>query len=148
MPSLLHALDDTIEVEYGQFLVQEVCMHRSPLVLPAPTGEWVAIGNPGGLVLHSAASDHYPAVRLELWDGAPPAAAGDWDQVVELMCDLESGVRLQSVTAAYSAHTLEVSQQGAHRARVHVGNQDEAAELDEGTFETGVERWLIQLWAA
>lgn len=148
VPNLLHALDDTIDVEYSQFLVQEVCMFRSPLALPGPTGEWVAIGKPGGLLLHSAANDHYPTVRLELWDGAPPAAARNWDQVVDLTCDLESGVRLQSITATYSPHTLEISRQGAHHARVHVGNQDEAAELDEGTFETGVERWLIQLWLA
>jgi hypothetical protein len=146
MPSLLHALDDTVEVEYGQFVVQETSMLRSPLALPVPTGEWVAVGGAGGLLLHSVANDHYPAVRLELWDGVPPAAPGKWDQVLDLTCDLGSGVRLQSVTATHSANTLEIARQGGHHARVHAGNQDEAAELDEGTFESGVERWLIQLW--
>lgn len=148
MPSLLHALDDTIVVEYGQFIVQEVSMARTPLTLPATTGQWVAVGKPGGLLLHSAATDHHPLVRLELWDSTPPTATGNWNQILDVTCDLDSGVRLQSITATHSTHTLEIQQPGAHHARVHVGNQDEAAELDEGTFETGVERWLIQFWPA
>jgi hypothetical protein len=147
MPNLLGALDDTVVVEYGQFVVQEISMLRSPLTL-FPEGEWVAVGGPGGLLLHSAATDHYPAVRLELWDAAPPTAPDGWDHVLELTCVLDSAVRLQSVTAAYSAHTLPITLPGAHHARVHAGNQDEAAELDEGTLETGIERWLIQLWQA
>jgi hypothetical protein len=148
MPNLVGALDDTVKVEYGQFVVQEVSMLRSPLVLPVPAGEWVAVGGPGGLLLHSAATDHYPVVRLELWDDAPPTTPDGWDQVVELTCDLQSAVRLQSVTATYSAHTLPIGRPGTHHARVHAGNQGEAAELDEGTLESGIERWLIQLWQA
>ncbi|MCS7479323.1 hypothetical protein ACFFQW_04050 [Umezawaea endophytica] len=60
----------------------------------------------------------------------------------------DSAVRLQSVTATHSAHALPIARPGAHHARVHAGNRDEAAELDEGTFESGVERWLVQLWQA
>jgi hypothetical protein len=148
MPSVLHTLDDTVEVEYGQFVVQEVSMLRNPLTLPVPSGEWLAAGGPGGLLLHSAATDHYPTVRLELWDGAAPAVPDTWDRIVDVTCDLRSAVRLQSVTATFSAHTLDIPRHGAHHARVHVGNRAEAAELDEGTFVTGVERWLIQLWPA
>jgi hypothetical protein len=148
MPNLLGALEDTVVVEYGQFVVQEVSMARSPLALPDPVGGWVAVGGPGGLLLHSAATDHYPAVRLELWDDAPPSAPDYWDHVLELTCDIQSAVRLQSVTAAHSAHTLPIMRPGAHHARVHAGNQDEAAELDGGTLESGIERWLIQLWQA
>jgi len=144
--NLLGDLDDTVEVEYGQFVVQEISMLRSPLALPVPTGEWVAVGGPGGLLLHSAATDHYPAVRLELWDDAPPNSPDGWDQVAELTCDLQSAVRLQSVTATHSTHAMPIARPGAHHARVHAGNQDEAAKLDEGTFESGIERWLIQMW--
>jgi len=148
MPNLVAALEDTIMVEYGQFVVQEISMLRSPLALPDPAGDWVAVGGPGGLLLHSAATDHYPLVRLELWNDAPPAASGRWDHVLELTCDVQSAVRLQSVTADHSERTLPIEQTGAHHARVHVGNRDEAAELDEGTLESSVERWLIQLWQA
>lgn len=148
MPDLVAALEDTVVVEYGQFIVQEVSMLRSPLELPDPVGDWVAVGGPGGLLLHSAATDHYPVVRLELWNDAPPTASGYWDHVLELTCEVQSAVRLQSVTAAHSDHTLPIPQPGAHHARVHAGNRDEAAELDEGTLESGIERWLIQLWQA
>ena len=83
MPTLVTAIDDSIEVEYGQFLVQEIPMTRSVLNLPEPTGDWLAVGGPGGLLLHSAGTDHYPAVRLELWDADPLPGPGDWDQVVD-----------------------------------------------------------------
>jgi hypothetical protein len=52
MPRLLHALDDTIVVEYSQFVVQEDSALRNPLTLPVPAGEWIAVGGPGGLLLH------------------------------------------------------------------------------------------------
>ena len=61
MPNLLTAIDDRIEVEYGQFLLQEDSMTRSPLELPVPGGDWLAAGGPGGLLLHSAGT----ANRLE-----------------------------------------------------------------------------------
>jgi hypothetical protein len=148
MPSLLHSLDDTIGVEFGQFVVQEISMSRSPLSLPAPAGEWLAVGGPGGLLLHSAGNDHYPTVCLELWDGAPPTAPGDWDQIVDLTCDLQSEVRLQTVMSVFSEHTLAITRQGLHCVRVHAGNRAEAAELEEATYVSGVERWLIQFWPA
>lgn len=147
MSNLVKAVEDTIVVEYSRFLVQEISMGRSPMAPSAPRGEWIAVGAPGGLLLHSAATDHYPVVRLELWDGAPPPSSDDWDHVVEVTCDVDSAVRLQSVTAAQSDHSLPITQPGAHHARIHAGNQAETARLDEGTLESGIERWLIQMWA-
>jgi hypothetical protein len=125
--------------------VQEVSMLRSPLTLP---GDRVAVGGPGGLLLHSAATDHYPQVRLEFWDGPPSAEPGSWGHVLELNCEVQSPVRLQPVTADHSDHTLPIPHPGDYHARVHVGHQNEAAELDEGTLGSGVEHWLIQLWPA
>jgi hypothetical protein len=148
MPRLLHAIDDTVDVEYSRFVLQESTMTRHALALPTPSGEWIAVGGPGGLLLHSAATDHHPAVRLELWDGTPPAAPGTWDHILELTCDLDTEVRLQSVTATSSTHVLAIAEPGPHHARTHVGNQDRAGQLDQGTFAAGIERWLIQLWAA
>jgi hypothetical protein len=96
------------------------------------------------------ATDHYPTVRIELWDDAPPddAKQRGWDQIVNLTCDLTTEVRLQSVTATPGEHTLRIPQPGRHHARVTVGNQADTAELGDGSFETAVERWLIQLWPA
>lgn len=148
MPTLVTAIDDSVDVEYGQFLVQEIPMGRSPLSLDVPTGDWLAVGGPGGLLLHSAATDHHPAVRLELWDADPLPRQGDWDRVVEVACELSDQVRLQSVTAAQSPKVLAIARPGPHRARVHSGRRVEAAELGEGAFAEGVEGWLVQLWPA
>ncbi|VVJ17212.1 Uncharacterised protein [Amycolatopsis camponoti] len=146
MPTLVAAIDDRIEVEYGQFLLQEIPMTRTALNLPVPRGDWLAVGGPGGLLLHSAGTDHYPAVRLELWDVDPLPGLGDWDQVVEVACDLSDLVRLQSVTAIQSPNVLTIGRPGLHRARVHSGRRVEAAELEEGSYAEGVEGWLVQLW--
>lgn len=150
MPRLITAIDDTVDVEYGQFVLQEVPMTRNALTLAAPAGRWTAVGGPGGLLLHSAATDHSPAIRLELWDNTPPSDEGStaWDQVLDLACDLATEARLQSVTATPGDHVLPITRPGAHHARVHVGNQRDTAQLGEGSFATGVERWLIQLWPA
>ncbi|MEV8612585.1 hypothetical protein AB0383_32440 [Amycolatopsis sp. NPDC051373] len=88
------------------------------------------------------------AVRVELWDAEPPAAYGEWDQVLAVVCDLADQVRLQSVTAAMSPDVLTLARPGPHHARVHEGGRAATAELAEGTFAEGVERWLIQLWPA
>ncbi|WIV61372.1 hypothetical protein [Amycolatopsis nalaikhensis] len=147
MSRLIAAIDDTVEVEYGQFVLQEVSMSRNALGLPVPTGSWTAVGGAGGLLLHSSATDHYPTVRVELWDGTPPGdERSGWAEVLELTCDLATEVRLQSVTATFGEHTLQIPRPGVHHVRAAVGNQSDTAELGEGSFETGVERWLIQLW--
>ncbi|GLY34184.1 hypothetical protein Amsp01_002080 [Amycolatopsis sp. NBRC 101858] len=150
MPRLITAVEDTVDVEYGQFVLQELPLVRNALSLSPPAGPWIGVGGPGGLLLHSAATDHAPAVRLETWDSAPPGEpdSAAWDHVLELACDLTTEVRLQSVTAAPGDHTLSLPRPGPHRARVHVGNQRGTAQLGEGSFATGIERWLIQLWPA
>lgn len=150
MPRLITAIDDTVDVEYGQFVLQELPMTRNALTLSVPTGSWTAVGGPGGLLLHSAATDHSPAIRVELWDGTPTSEPGsaNWAQILELTCDLATEARLQSVTASPGDHVLPVNRPGAHHVRVHVGDQRDAAQLGEGSFATGIERWLIQLWPA
>jgi hypothetical protein len=148
MPELLAAIDSTITVEYGQFVLQEVSMARNALTVGEPSGDWLVVGGAGGLLLHSAGNDHDPTVRVELWDAEPPAAPGEWDRVVTVACDLADQVRLQSVTAAMAPEVLTLAQPGPHHARVHEGGRAATAELDEGTFAEGVERWLIQLWSA
>ncbi|UOZ04882.1 hypothetical protein [Amycolatopsis sp. WQ 127309] len=121
-------------------------MIRNALDFAVPDGDWLAVGGPGGLLLHSAGTDHYPAVRLELWDSEPLPGLGDRDQFIEVACDLSDLVRLQSVTATQSPHVLTITRPGPHRARVHSGHRAETAELEEGSFAEGVEGWLVQLW--
>ncbi|MEO6083861.1 MAG: hypothetical protein ABIQ18_12240 [Umezawaea sp.] len=94
---------------------------------------------------HSAATDHHPAVRLELWDDAPPTAPDGWDHVLEPTCDVQSAVR---PSPRPTPHTHFRSRGRAPTTPASTGNQGEAAELDERTFESGIERRLIQLWQA
>ncbi|WIX75050.1 hypothetical protein QRX50_26240 [Amycolatopsis carbonis] len=65
-----------------------------------------------------------------------------------VVCDLAEQVRLQSVTAAMAPDVLTLGRPGPHHARVHEGGRAATAELGEGTFAAGAERWLIQLWPA
>jgi hypothetical protein len=74
--------------------------------------------------------------------GEPPPAS-----VADPTCDVVAAeVRLQSVTAVVSRQPLHLPAVGEYRARVHAGGRAAAERLDEGTFGSGVERWLIQLW--
>jgi hypothetical protein len=109
-------------------------------------GVWLAVGGPGGLLLHRGGTDHYPSVRLEVWDTDPSPGPGNWDQVIEVTCDLSDQVRLQSVTATQSPQVLAITRPGPHHARVHCGRRAEAAELEQGSFAEGAESWLVQLW--
>lgn len=109
---------------------------------------WLAVGGPGALLLHSAGTDHYPAVRVELWDGEPAPATTAWDQILTVTCDLSDQVRLQSVAATQSPRVLNITRPGPHHARVHAGRRAETAQLEQGSFAEGVEGWLIQLWPA
>jgi hypothetical protein len=62
-PSLLHALDDIVVVECGQFVVQEVSMAQSPLTLPVPAGAWV----PWARTWRYGRSPHAPPRRTSAW---------------------------------------------------------------------------------
>ncbi|WIY06762.1 hypothetical protein QRX60_23995 [Amycolatopsis mongoliensis] len=44
MPRLIAVVDHTVEVEYGQFVLQEIPMARNALTLPVPAGSWIAMG--------------------------------------------------------------------------------------------------------
>lgn len=65
--TLLAELDDTILVEFSHFVLQEVPMLRIADVGQATEGRR-SVGGPGGIVFRSRASDHYPLVRIELWN--------------------------------------------------------------------------------
>jgi hypothetical protein len=144
---LVGAIDDTITVEYGQFTVQEVDSTRIALELGIPTSDWFVIGGPGGLHLQSAGTDHYPAVRIEVWNGEPAQDPAKWDSIEVVQCHLLGPVRLESVTAEQSEKILDIREPGSHNARVHVAGKRKTAKLAEGTFAKNKERWLIQLWA-
>lgn len=66
--SLVAALNDTITVEYSRIVLQDTNRMNSPLALMTTSEDWLVMGGPGGLLLHSAGSDHLP--RFVLRSGA------------------------------------------------------------------------------
>ena len=146
-PQLLAAVDDTVVVEFSQFVLQETPMSRLALELWPESGDFgIAVGGPGGLLCKSSATDHYPDVRIELWSAAPPESDAEWEERADVTIQVTGDVRLQSVTAALSERVLRLPQPGEYKARVHVRGGRQARRLGEASFAEHVERWLIQLW--
>lgn len=94
----------------------------------------------------SQASDHYPQVRIELWSERPEPSTSRWDTTVELTASLTEGVRLRSLTMEISDHILSLPQAGDYGAVVHVRDDPQVDELEEGSFADTEERWLVRLW--
>jgi hypothetical protein len=159
-------LDDEIFVEYQQFLVLDVGSPDHPGDLPTPTDQQPVSAGPGGVLLLSAATDHYTAVRLEAWSAAPPAPPGPFDTVTVISLDLTSGrVHAVPMTAIQSPRTLLAGPPGPYqlraccqgRARARDAVEDYRARIptdwtraaaDPEPFPRGVEHWLLQLWPA
>jgi hypothetical protein len=146
MPTLLAELDDTVLVEFSQFVLQEIPMLRIAQELAVPPEGTLAVGGPGGIVFLSQASDHYPQVRIELWSGRPEPIIEDWDASGELTTNLASAVKLKSLTMEMSDQALQLPQAGDYGTVVHVRRDPRVAELEEGSFARTAERWLVQLW--
>ncbi|WP_447002385.1 hypothetical protein ACRAKI_21945 [Saccharothrix isguenensis] len=148
--SRLTAIDDTIDVEYSQFLLQDMARLNSAATIQPPTaGEWLLAGGRGGVLFHSAENDHSPAVRIELWAAEPGAAEGQWDAMAEDRFEADSTeLLLWSITAAQGDHTLTLPAPGTYRVRAYVTGQAEIRAAGEASFAEGVERWLVQIWPA
>lgn len=145
------AIDDTVVVEYGQFCLQDMARLHPAAEAPVPASDdWLLVGGRGGLLFHSAESDHYPAVRLELWSTQPPTHDEPFDATGDATFSTDgTELRLWSITAAMGAHTLQLPTAGTYHVRAYVSGQAdiEAAEAAEpASFAEGLERWLVQIW--
>ena len=92
------------------------------------------------------ASDHYPRVRVELWNDRPDLTEECGDASEELTIDLIGAVRLASVTMAFSEKTLPLPRSGTYGAFVRVRDDPEIDRLEEGSFACTSERWSVLLW--
>lgn len=145
-PKLLADLDDTIIVEFSHFVIQETPILRSAQEIGLPASGARTVGGPGGVMLRSRASDHYPSVHIELWNSRPEQNTDQWDATEELMVNLAGGVCLKSIAADMSDKILPLTQAGDYGAIVHVRDDPNIGELEEGSFEETNEHWLVQLW--
>lgn len=145
-PIILAGFDDTVLVEFSQFALQEFPIRRMALEGGLPSAECRAVGGPGGIVFLSHASDHYPQVRVELWSDRPEPIGEHGGVGEELAIDLIGAVRFASVTMTFSEQILPLPRDGAYGAFVSVRDDPEVERLEEGSFATTSERWLVQLW--
>jgi len=145
-PELLAGPDDTILVEFSQFVLQEAPAQRTAQAIGVPSEGRRSLGGPGGIVFLSQASDHYPSVRIEVWSSRPEAGAARWDATEELTTNLTDDVRLRSRTMEISDKILPLPRPGDYAAIVHVNDDPQTDQLEEGSFAHTAERWLVQLW--
>lgn len=162
------ALDDEIPVKFGTFALQ-VERPTDPDVSPFEidlAGGIVAAGA-GGVVFGSATTEHYPAVRIELWTDRPPEAAPEtvtaddssddgsndgWDDIGEAKLDSaeQTVVRLRSDFGDWTPGLLELFEPGPYRVRAYVRGRNaaiaRAGDDREPRHFHGVERWLVRIW--
>lgn len=147
------ALDDEIPVKYGRFALQ---IERPPVLEETPfeidlAGRVMAACS-AGVVFGSAASEHYPFIRIELWTDAPPEGQAhdeDWDAVGDAWLDSpeQTVLRLRSDFGDWTPGLLELFEPGPYHIRAHVtGRADADARLRETRHFHGVERWLVRIW--
>lgn len=152
-PRIRVALDDEIPVKCGTFALQverPTNLDESPFEIDLSND--IVAACPGGVAFSSAATEHYPSVRIELWTAAPPdgqAHDEDWDAVGEAWLDSpeQAVLRLRSDFGDWTPGLLELFEPGPYRIRAHVtGRAAAVSRLRETRHFRGVERWLVRIW--
>lgn len=142
-------IDDAVDVEYSQFCLQDMARLNSPLSAEVPGKDWLLVGAQGGVLFHSSADDHAPAIRLELWLSAPDSPSESWNSTGEDTFVADSTeLRLWSITAAMGEHTLVLPSPGSYHVRAFVWSQSDGNDLEDEESGEDLERWLIQIWPA
>lgn len=145
------AFDDTVEVEYSQFCLQDMARMHSALSVPVPErADWLLVGGRGGVLFQSVEDDHVPAVRLELWAG-PPGSPPDsaWEESGETMFTSDgTELRLWSVTAAMGEHVLTLPAPGDYHVEAFVRGRAGIGDRVEEEIVEGSEQWLVRIWPA
>jgi hypothetical protein len=159
------------EVHHPDAVVEEEVLveHRTFLLLdpdartrqdPGDSPHHVATATPGVLWLHSAGTDHYAHVRVELWTTPPRATvAGDAHARTTLVL---TGDRLCLATTvngpvlhlpgpdnpditAPTIRYLHLPHPGRYIADITVHGHTDAAQLPEANWQRRVETWTIRL---
>ncbi|MEU4446796.1 hypothetical protein AB0K14_26115 [Actinosynnema sp. NPDC050801] len=138
------AFDDTVDVEYSRFCLQDMVRMDGALSLrPPEDDDWLIVGGPGGVLFRSAGSDHNPPIRLELWAVRPEPPETRWRESAEaVFTSAGTELRLWSVTAALGERTLVLPGPGDYHVEAFVRGE---ADPDE---EPEDEEWLVRIWPA
>lgn len=132
------------------FALQESWDAELPVEFPDGLNVGVFVNAfPGRVDVSSAGHIHTAAVKVQVWDGAPPAEdASAWDVRDEAGFESVSGdVAVWTPTLGRTDDLIELGRKGSWRVRVHCAGRDEVAAL-RGSEEpvVGVERYLVQFF--
>ncbi|TKK90063.1 hypothetical protein FDA94_06460 [Herbidospora galbida] len=144
MSELLRRVEDDVPISYGRFELLD------------GTGLWDLTGDETGSLpvlgtatLTSPARAYRALVRMEAWDGAPPAPAGSWTAARQAVYLSPGG----TVSAHGPSHdrSRQMLLLGpplfAYGLRAYVGPvRTEPAEWDEEVLEPVEEPWLLRFW--
>jgi hypothetical protein len=147
-PRLLSATEGEVLVAYTLFLLQEDSGSLALDEIERPDGG-VATGGEGGVVLWSAANDHYPRVRIELWSGEPPPSQDAWEVGHDTAFTVSVTGRLELTPifgAPPDARSIKLPRLGTYKMRAYVRGTEEARQRAEAEFFHGIEQWLLQIW--
>jgi hypothetical protein len=149
---LLFGTRGEVLVAYRTFLLQEAggpMAEEIEIERSADGVSPVAAGGDGGVIFCSAANDHYPSVRLELWSGEPPRSEQAWETARDETFTVSRTGRVE-LTGLFGmpsdAAAIVLPGLGAYRVRVYARGRDEASERGEAEFFHDVEHWLVQIW--
>jgi hypothetical protein len=151
-------VEEDVLVEHRTFLLRDP--DARTWQDPGDPPHHVATATPGALWLHSAGTDHYAHVRVELW-ATPPRGTVAGDAHVRTSLAL-TGDRLCIATTvngpvlhlpgpdnpditAPTIRYLSLSHPGLYIADVTVQGYTAAAQLREANWQRGVETWTIRL---
>ncbi|WP_203826631.1 hypothetical protein [Actinoplanes palleronii] len=108
---------------------------------------WLSVTPNCVVAISAGATDHYARVIVEVWDAAPPPAAG-WESGKAARVRLDSGYLEIQPT---DTHVLRIGPPGRYELRVYTAGRSRIAELTPraGIDELrGVESFLFQFWPA
>ncbi|NRQ37287.1 hypothetical protein HII36_36435 [Nonomuraea sp. NN258] len=155
MAQLVSALEDTVSVQYGQFVFIDADGSAgadgslSPWELSFDEDEWLQVTTNGGLV-STGYSDHKVQVRFELWDAPPPRVADGVSTEREEDFSAGSGrICLTELVSDGEHPFFDLGRRAASwklRALVFVLRDPDEVDWEKEGFPSGLERYCLQFW--
>lgn len=146
---LIHRLTTETRVHHGSF---DLLDEGGPRSLPRQAGSGGALLRAGDntiTALSATLGVHYAGVDLEVWEGEPPPANGEWRPAGSATLRLSSGeVEVNPLVEGDDTEMLIIGPPGTYALRASVCGHDAIDEaVRAGTAPPrGIERWLFQFW--
>ncbi|WP_124393479.1 hypothetical protein [Rhodococcus wratislaviensis] len=149
-PSLIASHRLSLVMDYGQFYLSGDSSPDSQEDLEELVGEalsdgTIASSQTSAVVLSPHQNNFDMQMAIEVWDQKPPEDRGDWDQVVDLVVEIDQdGTLLLDSPPGGEPHRVTID---PGRYRVEVCGRGFVALGWPGSIEPG-DTWRIRLWPA